>query len=1123
MGKLYNRTPLSVNVPSNSDTKEYYFTNAAWKGFTNNKNILTVDQETFSSCNNVYVDKEGLLSSRPSVKKIHVPNAEGGELTDITKAYSFDDVLVYENKNSNDEIYLTFVKNDIVKQIRVSDTYKLILSERKIFIFELTAFRYYDVVKTAIYNAENFIHVPVLKTVTNGTEENLLEDENEFTKSYVVRYIWTKFDANVTNLIGKNVTISIQGVKYTFDWVKDSDKVLVKRTTTLSDANFAPTPQYTQEHLMISVSDVNNCILCEYRNGEYYIYYSSDMILYTELELLTGILTIPKLSKDGKYVYAITKDAPYILSVLAEDEGAKLYPEWKDLLNLKSLSIPVVSGDTLNDKCEIYLESDENFTLLLNYVRTSDYGTQLLNYMYRYYNGEVYTNVNTYDGLYVDYAYLLKPSGDIVGISDGSSYTVNDRSYNFSGGVYLDYGFKPSLILSDTTKLKITIKNIKVSFIDDDVVIENGQIMYGKFTCNVDVTLPGSSKVNYTIPVSKHMNEIEVVNTGHIGWAFITSANTDFGEILFRGTFTPFDDSGNYVEGKWFGRVTADINFIYNPIEKIKELDPFYRNVNLITAGPYSLVACGSYIYMGKNGDGTSVRIPVYRDAEHSSAYIYQNERYGSIHSLYLDAESGKATIFLPYIYTKLNWEEVGYVYKRDFDYVTKNDTITKIEDDVFSTFKVVYNGDDIVTRRYLYKNEFNAIPLITSNTYPVSYNNGLLVLYDSMYLYNSNDVTLDESLTYDELIEGEIKYFVPKHVTQLDNYYLGNIQMKDVDDIDGDGNTVEILNRDKTLFISAYPSDGEFKWYFPKRNTEELDYAITALHNISQTEILSLSNKNSCYIQHQRSEDSTSYAYLYYNSKLQTGCIPNGNVINTSDGKYVIFPSSEGLCALTYQDFVASTEQVASHVSDAISTRYDNFVQNGFYMLQHEYWIYCHNGTNELLLYDTRNNSWWSFEFKYNIDDLFVTDNKVHIVTNGKCCKFDTSRSNYYDVYDVDKCNISWDFTSQKLHLNSLNYTKHISSITLTSVIDDNCETYMDLIINNYRKSMSTSKIESFKYDVNSVRTFVKRLNYYNVNEFQYTLSSDNDGMENPDASLNVPLSLSNITIKYKISRQVR
>lgn len=46
MTKTFNRAPITVQTPSSSDIKQYFFNQYNWKGLNDDKNVLTVDQES---------------------------------------------------------------------------------------------------------------------------------------------------------------------------------------------------------------------------------------------------------------------------------------------------------------------------------------------------------------------------------------------------------------------------------------------------------------------------------------------------------------------------------------------------------------------------------------------------------------------------------------------------------------------------------------------------------------------------------------------------------------------------------------------------------------------------------------------------------------------------------------------------------------------------------------------------------------------------------------------------------------------------------------------------------------------------------------------------------------------
>ena len=177
MARTFNRPPVQVNTPSNNDVKNYFFNHYNWKGLNDDKNVLAVDQETFSDCKNVYIDSEGLLRSRPSLKVKVVKYTNSGEeyvLSNIVDVWTFGDVTLYESI-SEGKYYLTFVnknvENHIQEELKYTDsngeiqTYKdirPILADSKIFIFSEHDFNYYDI-KENVYaschpNARNVIY-----------------------------------------------------------------------------------------------------------------------------------------------------------------------------------------------------------------------------------------------------------------------------------------------------------------------------------------------------------------------------------------------------------------------------------------------------------------------------------------------------------------------------------------------------------------------------------------------------------------------------------------------------------------------------------------------------------------------------------------------------------------------------------------------------------------------------------------------------------------------------------------------------------------------------------------------------------------------------------------------------
>ena len=223
MTKTFNRAPFSVPTPSSSDVKNYFFNHYNWKGLNDDKNILSVDQETFQDCNNMYMDSEGLLRSRPALKvKVVKYGSTNAVLSNVTNVWTFGNVTVYESFLSN-LYYLTFVNSDFpdnaIQQSFSHNNYKLVLTDKKIFVFAIDGFYYYGINKDTNLptwysgaDALSTIHVPVTSVIVNGIPNEVdVEKKNLLTNSYITKYIFNSLaeNDNFSIFVGDTVSIKI--------------------------------------------------------------------------------------------------------------------------------------------------------------------------------------------------------------------------------------------------------------------------------------------------------------------------------------------------------------------------------------------------------------------------------------------------------------------------------------------------------------------------------------------------------------------------------------------------------------------------------------------------------------------------------------------------------------------------------------------------------------------------------------------------------------------------------------------------------------------------------------------------------------------------------------------------
>lgn len=439
----------------------------------------------------------------------------------------------------------------------------------------------------------------------------------------------------------------------------------------------------------------------------------------------------------------------------------------------------------------------------------------------------------------------------------------------------------------------------------------------------------------------------------------------------------------------------------------------------------------------------------------------------------------------------------------------------------------------------YMSDTEFFSVQ--SNNMYQMSYVDG--VLYCCNYLVTGNltngfkflSVSVTSSDTNDNFIDlnlllptvnifgGTITNndIVTNNLSTDEFINLYCIHTKSLNNIIPDH--VSVLNRNviainNTTYIDSARED-EFttkQLYFPKALSKSYNYKITALHPISTTQMAVFFNNEIWLIQASESTvtDTIYTNYLYTKSQVSVGVTNNSDVITSFDGKYTIFATQRGLVSMSYQDFIASTEQSLSYLSDNILTSFTEYCENSAIKLyMYKYWLICYKqNADTAYVMDMRNNSWWPVTYNEGLASICTFNYKPVLVSNNAIKMFDKDDTT---CKDGNGNLIKWSLASQKLHFNYPNYHKHICNLNISAVNNTEKPISYLMTVVNYRNIANIDASDVIQYQVDIIRTYVKRLNYSKVNEFQYILYN----------SLSTPsrLSISNITIKYTITGFVR
>ena len=445
-------------------------------------------------------------------------------------------------------------------------------------------------------------------------------------------------------------------------------------------------------------------------------------------------------------------------------------------------------------------------------------------------------------------------------------------------------------------------------------------------------------------------------------------------------------------------------------------------------------------------------------------------DKYQEVAFTFTDTETGTPFIYKSTILGSRNINTITGTVRADIDN--------------YDTYKYIVNGK-YATNTYI----VNTTPDASTKPVAVTSDRAYYAARGATnYLYTTYPV---KPITIDIINQGASNIIVPDIVTQLDGYFFAF------------GDNVYISK------IGAKADVDNFQWYIPKNQTQNFPEPILNMHAISSTDVAIFFENSIYYIT--KSEGN----YYINKSKIPLGLKKGSDIVTSYDGKYTIFSTARGLVAMAYQDFVASTEQALTYLSDNIFSMYDNWNVSPIKLCQYKFWLICYRTDNKTaLIYDMRNASWWPVTVPDFVNEVTELDYKLAVISDGKILNCDIGTTDYKD-YGTEV--IDWEVRSQKLHFNASNFYKHICSVTFNAVTDNNNKFTFRMRATNYRKLVSEKQPETLEYKVDVIRTFVKRFNFAKVSEFQYSLYNNNE-----DARPQ-PFAITNLSVKFKITGSAR
>jgi hypothetical protein len=546
---------------------------------------------------------------------------------------------------------------------------------------------------------------------------------------------------------------------------------------------------------------------------------------------------------------------------------------------------------------------------------------------------------------------------------------------------------------------------------------------------------------------------------------------TDKDEIGFTNPFgDDYDELVLHIDYDIWRKVSDGVGS-YNDMDNVAAIRTRFTSGKIVNIAAYADSTADRKL---TNTVSDIATIESYNRADNSLTYTYSGDDIDDWHNN--DGDRGR------FPWTSTN-SDSKIVLSEEY-----NSTLFRMSDDENSilTDKYYYFENQVIPllqRKGEDNLPYSIVPLIANSEH------GDMVYYSNNTIYSNNyagEIYVDLSNS------SIINYLLPDRIET----FIGAMSVK-------------VFSIENKLYWTSTEGDVG-KLYVKENDVFEFEDYITNIVTFSQTS-LGIFLEDSVY---EFMYDTSNSVYRVAATKLQLGCKKGSDVLLSYDGSSILLTNIKGLSALTYQDFVQSTEQVYNYLTNNIMDRYDDFAVSPIKLYQYKDWYFMYRQDSNLLyVYDARNASWWAWEYLYNITQIIYDGNDLLILLNNILYKIDF---NAFSVYDDDVHPFDWFILSQKLHFNAPNYYKHIKQINVITSQPGNLMRYK-LYFKNYRDLNNLTSSDTVEFEIEQLNTLIKRVTFMKTNAFQFQISNDVTNTKP------MPFVVPDIAIQYRITERVR
>lgn len=438
MPRTIRRTPFTVSV-DNDDFNINIFNQAEFSGICTDKNDITTDPMTFSAAENVYVDENNILISRPPVKFYDGEGYILKEWTFGSYVIRYQRLLVDEDLNKVDnfsnieklkyvflfrctshetvdgtyngqKVYASMSWSVPVIDCGINGELKVtpVCIEDKVyfwfagiafFVFNMSGMTMSDGVNYPYFeDGVKYLYLPISELVINGITTDL-ETKNFLTSAYRKRYQYSQLSTiNFNSLIGRYMEVNLNGDStqgkskklYDITVQNNQDKMLLYPYSEAGNNAYFDIVQTPRATVFLRYDMVTHIVEISF-DGKY----------FRSLPILENIIGEPILTKDGLWCVAFTSDGVAQCKLVAQESE-----DFEDTDTLMSWVINPYARNFLINGLPAYMTKIDNAFKPNGYFETID------NFAYVFKAPSVYQNIS--ENLVYCYTEWLSGTNDTV-------------------------------------------------------------------------------------------------------------------------------------------------------------------------------------------------------------------------------------------------------------------------------------------------------------------------------------------------------------------------------------------------------------------------------------------------------------------------------------------------------------------------------------------------------------------------------------------------------------------------------------------------------------------------------------------------------------------------------------